>query len=497
MADLKLSIELEDTQGSAKKMGEDIAKALSNSMKNLGIGNTVKHVQKTYVENSTTKAINSTTSSVAGIPDQLDTPIKSKEPKTGGKPDDKKSGTGGLVMAAILGAITGGIGATAGGVVAEAGATTKVVGAIQALGDLVDDILRPFVPIIKMLGVVLSLLFIPLIPILKPILVLLGLLARIIMKWMIDMGLIKSKNPPSALKSIGTAVLGIGGNAILDWLKSINWSQLGANLWAWIQSCWDKIKGIGKWVWDLAIKGWEILKDIGAWIRDTIIIPAFNFLKDVGSWIWTTILQPAFNFLKDVGIWIWEQIIKPAWDFLKDVGSWIWTQIIKPAWDFLKDVGSWIWDILKVPFTWLLDVGQWIWDLLKAPFKDVGDAISGVVNFIKNLGSGIMADIKNAAVNAAKAIGIGGGSAPTTPTVKSGGDFILKPNGDMIKSDPADYLFATKNPQNLLNSKGSGSQVINITINNPTVRNDLDIKTLVRQIEANLIKSKRRYNSYV
>ena len=58
---------------------------------------------------------------------------------------------------------------------------------------------------------------------------------------------------------------------------------------------------------------------------------------------------------------------------------------------------------------------------------------------------------------------------------KSVGDAIIRPNGDVIETDPADYLIATKNPSSL-----GGSTTINI--NNPSVRQTSDIKLIANEV---------------
>ena len=65
-------------------------------------------------------------------------------------------------------------------------------------------------------------------------------------------------------------------------------------------------------------------------------------------------------------------------------------------------------------------------------------------------------------------------------------DAIITKTGQVVKTDPQDYIFAMKQPQKLASSAtGGGTYTINI---NATVRNDNDIKKLKNELER-LIKS--------
>lgn len=312
-----------------------------------------------------------------------------------------------------------------------------VIGLLSFIVDVLKDM--PIITaIMKILKLLLMVLFFPLIPILKPALVNLAFVTKLLVPVMNTI----------------SKVLGLLMNA---------WNNFLYKMWGGV---WDWLVDAGKGVWAAIVSGWEFLKDIGKWIWENILLPAWGFLKDVGIWIWENILLPAWEFLKEVGLWIWEQIIKPAWNFLKDVGLWLWNQIIKPAWDFLSSVGSWIWEqILKPAFNWLVDVGKKIWDIISEPFKWLADKVNSIIGWF------------------------GGGK-------KGGnvGDAVIS-GGKVITTDPSDYLIATKNPREL--GGGGKSLTININIDKPTLQSDQDIKKLVQQIEMNLYRNIRRYNSYV
>lgn len=188
--------------------------------------------------------------------------------------------------------------------------------------------------------------------------------------------------------------------------------------------------------------------NIWEWITSNILNPAAEFFKTSIEASYYALFIAPWVILKDVGLWIWNQIIRPSWNFLKDVGKWIWNWIIYPSFNFLKDIGVWIWNIIKSPFEWL------------------AEKIRSIIEFF------------------------GGGSSKS----KNVKDAIITPSG-VVNTDPNDYIIATKNPQSL--GKGGGSPTFNVTINNPSVRNDEDIKKLVREIQRIQQVEMRRYNSYV
>ena len=68
-------------------------------------------------------------------------------------------------------------------------------------------------------------------------------------------------------------------------------------------------------------------------------------------------------------------------------------------------------------------------------------------------------------------------------------DGIITPNKQVIKTNPKDYIIAMKQPQQLVTASSSkGATNYSITINNPIVRNDNDIRQLKNELER-LIKS--------
>lgn len=75
----------------------------------------------------------------------------------------------------------------------------------------------------------------------------------------------------------------------------------------------------------------------------------------------------------------------------------------------------------------------------------------------------------------------------TLDTIDDINDGVITKEGKIIKTDPQDYIFAMKQPQQLVTASGAGGGTYTININ-ATVRNDNDIKKLKNELER-LIKS--------
>jgi hypothetical protein len=73
-------------------------------------------------------------------------------------------------------------------------------------------------------------------------------------------------------------------------------------------------------------------------------------------------------------------------------------------------------------------------------------------------------------------------------------DAVITPSGQVIQTDPADYLFATKHPENL--ARGGGGNTININISSPSFRDDRDLDDLVDKIQRKLEMNLKRGGNY-
>ena len=191
-------------------------------------------------------------------------------------------------------------------------------------------------------------------------------------------------------------------------------------------------------LWDFAVFVWDLLVKAGGWLSDK--------WKDFIAW-----LSP---ILKEV-----VDMIKEKWkDFL---------EILSKSWEKLKTLGTWIWDALVKTFTTAFEsvknLGTWIWDTLKTTFTNAFEALKGI-------GKWILRKIKSF-------LPFGGGSDSAV------NDAIITPNGDIIRTNPSDYLIATKNPGALMG--GSGSSNINVTVNGGMITEEVakDIgKIILREV---------------
>lgn len=286
---------------------------------------------------------------------------------------------------------------------------------IEMLSSILGDVYKLLQPIFKLLSVMFMIIFLPLLPVIKDV--------------------------ASALAELikGLSKLFKGEISIWEFIVQ----HVGPALW-------DAIKGLFKLIDTLFFGMFSALAETIKVMWTDYIWPALKWIgekfAELGEWLWEMILI-GWEFMKGIGMWLWENIIYPAWNFLVNVGQWIWEQILKPAWEFLSEVGSWIWDqILKPAFEWLSDVGSKIWDILKGPFKWVADKIKSVTSWF-SFGGGDSEDVNDA---------------------------VITPQGQVIKTAPQDYIFATKNPK-------MGGEV-NININNPVVRKDQDIKEIANEV---------------
>lgn len=142
-------------------------------------------------------------------------------------------------------------------------------------------------------------------------------------------------------------------------------------------------------------------------------------------------------------------------------------------WNFIVNVFTTVTGFIANIFKGIADFFNWI-------FTSIVNLFSSVINALSNVISGIIDWISNLGKNLIK-----------LATGKKVGDAIITPKGEIIQTDPADYLIATKNPQ----SMGGGQTVI--TINNPQFKDRKDMDLLIRELERRMQTNLRRHTSYV
>ena len=233
-----------------------------------------------------------------------------------------------------------------------------------------------------------------------------------------------------------------------------------------------------------------------------------NFMKPV--------LKPLGNAIKG-----FAQVMSGIWKKLDDFGiDGLLANIISPIsklqtvfeavggikewWDNFKLSGTGLWEYLKESFSniWTkISKGfSDLWDMIRKPFLimitgliDGVNAAIKVMQFWEKDKTKLKDTIQwgyeyNSQGVFGKRVYNSQGLYNIAPEQKVN-DAIITKTGQVVKTDPQDYIFAMKQPQKLANAAGSsGGGNYTINIYNPTVRNDSDIKRLKSQLEQ-LIKS--------
>ncbi len=339
----------------------------------------------------------------------------------------------------------GGAGAFAGG----------FVGSI--LGSILSSVKQLFDP----LNAIASLLVAALFPILKPFLILFIKIGLLLYKWLNAAFGTKSSAPGTVGKDAdGNTVIGEKGKEMGNTVAGI-----GAVLFVLLASLGAFGAAVAGWpllvIGAIAIAVAYLVKkafELGLWLGDK--------LADLIWWIIMT-TKDAWYAMVDILKSAWVTIVgwvSAAWDWL--------VELLKKSWEGLKLFGQWIWDALVVVFTAAWDIlktfGKWIWDGLVSIFTTSFQALSGIGQWIKD-------KIKSM-------FSLFGGGSGTGTAVN---DAIITPNGDIIRTNPSDYLIATKNPSALMGG-GAGGMTLNVNITGGMVTEDIARqvgKIIVREIK--------------
>jgi hypothetical protein len=186
---------------------------------------------------------------------------------------------------------------------------------------------------------------------------------------------------------------------------------------------------------------------------------------------------------KELGTRIYNGLIQ-AWDY------------IKKAWEFIRDASTKVWKSVFVP----------IWNIIKSIGETIGDVLTKIYNvFVK-------AYNKIAGIFGAKQISSSGGSttAANTGLGTSGKDVfgilynyafggaVGKQLGGVIGEN---RMFGLHRGERVVSAteRGPSSKPTNISIsiNNPQIRSNDDIKVLVREMDSYFKRELRRRVSYI
>lgn len=157
--------------------------------------------------------------------------------------------------------------------------------------------------------------------------------------------------------------------------------------------------------------------------------------------------EKTWNELKSILLAVWDTLKANLDVFLSAV-----TTAWNNAWGGVKDFFIGVWDTIKndlqSAIDWVSGKLNQLWDTVQRvtgvitnPIKTVGDTVSGII------------------AGAGKLIG---GAVSTASSVIGIHDAIITPGGQVIQSDPADFLIATKTPGSLVGSGSTGNITINI-----------------------------------
>ena len=235
-----------------------------------------------------------------------------------------------------------------------------------------------------------------------------------------------------------------------------------------------------KWFWNFmkpilkplgnAIKGFAqvmsgIWKKLEEWGIDELLS---NIISPISK------LQTVFEVVGGIKEW-WDNFKlsgEGLWEYLKESFSNIWTKISKGFTD--------LWDMIRKPFlimiTGLIDgvnaaiKAMQFWEKDKTKLKDT-------------IQWGYEYDSQGVF---GKRVYNSQGLYSISPEQKVN-DAIITRTGQVVKTDPQDYIFAMKQPQQLVTASGAGGGTYTININ-ANVRNDNDIRQIKNELEK-LIKS--------
>jgi len=204
-----------------------------------------------------------------------------------------------------------------------------------------------------------------------------------------------------------------------------------------------------------------------------VMMKLSDWVAKAMTFVWEEIFKPVFEALKvawevivAAGAWIWDNILKPSFMFLINIGSWIWNQILRPGFMFLWNIGVMIWELIKSFFKGTISVVEKVWEWFKGLFKGSISVATMVWNWFKSL-----------------FVGGGGGGKQLGGIIGSEGLYMLH-RGERVVS-------ATER------GRTGGNVVLNVTIDRPVIREENDMKLLIREMEKRLGSEFRRRISYI
>jgi hypothetical protein len=231
----------------------------------------------------------------------------------------------------------------------------------------------------------------------------------------------------------------------------------------------------------------EGLKIAGKWVWDNVLVPIGNFFKEIGLAIG--------GFVSDVAVWVWDNVVKPVYDFfvsvfnavtavVSDVALWVWENVAEPVIKFLKHIYAKMKELQ-------LKVALWVKENVIDPvvnfFKKIWEKITAVYDTVKTWIQtyiidpivGFFKKVKEF-INKISPSGLYEGAKSAVKSFIGMNDGIITPSGQIVKTNPKDYIIATQNPKDLMG--GSKAQTINVNISIQEISSESHIRRLAEEV---------------
>ena len=329
-----------------------------------------------------------------------------------------------------------------------------------ALGGLFGNLLSSVEQLFQPLSAVATLLVSALFPILKPFLILFLKVGLLMYKWLNSMigglsggGDATTTEINAKGEEVTKAGTGLAGSLFLI-------GAIVAGVAAALMGAPVLIIGA------VALLGGMLVSKVGTFFADVLLGVATKIDSLFGS----NLLEPLKTFFTGItmiGQGIYDMFASLlSLDF---VGVWDGlTKVWQGSFKVLEGIIGVIWESLKLTFTLGFDVvkgiGTWIIDSLKSLFTTSFEAIRGIGTWIRDKIKSIFSSLNP--------FSRGGGGGFVN-------DAIITPSGDVIRTNPSDYLIATKTPGSF---GGGGSP--NVTVNVQGVIDD----SLIREISQRIMR---------
>lgn len=276
---------------------------------------------------------------------------------------------------------------------------------------------------------------------------------------------------------LGGIIKGLAPLAILSQLKPIQ-DLLNILLGFIAFGILKVIKGIGNGIKSLP----EKLKTIGeipAKAFRTVIGGLETFFKNIFDPIkktWNTIkekisdfkdnlvskvqeLREKFNEFKENIKNLKDKVVDKLSSIISSIGAFftdLWSKMKEKFNDFVENLKTTWQNIKRLPEK-IRDKIKTLWDDLKKSFNEKIEGLVSVVEKVRDFLSDIWNGIKNLASDIADKIRGAIGNLNPFKRSTSVDDAIIKPNGNVIKTNPNDTIIATQTPNNM----GGGQKVFN------------------------------------